>query len=57
MQSLEGTVGLIPKPYGQPIEQLRVGRRGAHATKVVGSIDQTAAKMVEPDPIDDGAPG
>ena len=35
----------------QPIEKLRMSRRRAHFAEVAGSIDQTAAEVIVPDPV------
>ena len=40
---------------GQPVEQLRVRRTAAVKTEIIGRIDETDAKVIVPEPIDDRA--
>ena len=42
--------------HGQPIEQRRMRRQRAHAAKIVRRVDQSAAEMILPHPIDDRTP-
>lgn len=46
----------ISKLHGQPLEEFRMSRACAHMSKVVGGIDESASKMLLPDPVDDRTP-
>ena len=48
---------LVAEPHGEPVEQLRVGRRAAHFPEVVRRVAQAAAEVVMPHAIHDAAPG
>src|SRR5262249_42412643 len=55
MKLLKGTA-ILKKPTGQPVQQLRVTRRTAHAPKIVGRVYQASPEVIVPDPIYDGTP-
>src|ERR1041385_4805526 len=42
---------------GEPVEELGVAGAAAHFAEVVGGVDDSAAEVVVPDAVDDGAPG
>src|ERR1700733_13497368 len=55
MQPLE-RLAAVAKSARQPVEQLRMRGLLPHAAKVAGTVDDAAAKVIEPDAIDDRPP-
>ena len=57
MKLFQGALSAVPKPYRQPIDQLRMRWFSPHASKVARSVAQALTKMVVPSSVHDAAPG
>ena len=57
MQLLQGTFGVVAKPPGQPIKQLRMRRQPTHPAEVVGCVTEASTEMIGPRSIHDAPPG
>ncbi len=48
---------MLDEPAGQPVQQLRMGRRFTHRAEVARCPHQTDTEMILPDAVDDHASG